>query len=100
MGVYIPNVEMPQSCFQCPLRLKINPEELWCCALQTVFEETFSGTIDGRYSKCPLVEVKAPHGRLVDADKARCTYMRSRAGYNIPIIEAETVIEAEGEADG
>ena len=89
MGVYIPNMKIPTACVKCR----------FCSAF-----ECFAGRryIKDRYKRnddCPLVEVKVPHGRLIDADKARCTYMRTGAGYNIPIIEAETVLEAEEKDD-
>lgn len=88
MGVYNPFAELPNSCVLCDSREK--------CDLH----REYAGRSVGRHPDCPLVEVNAPHGRLIDADKARCTYMRSGAGYNIPIIEAETVIEAEEKDDG
>ena len=52
MGLYIPNVEMPKSCDDCP-----HPT----C---TLWQSVNGGE---RNEKCPLVELP-PHGRLVDAD--------------------------------
>lgn len=66
MGIYIKGMEMPESCTCCDFR-------------------TFDGIIDecrvlrkfmrgweyknGFPTDCPLIEVKEPHGRLIDADK-------------------------------
>ena len=68
MGVYIKSMEMPTSCFYCPFRRKINPDDIQCLVTRDVFEETFAGTIEMRNRGfCPLVEIP-PHGRLIDAD--------------------------------
>ena len=67
MGVYIKGMEMPKSCFECPWRCKVDPENLLCRISGKYFEETFSGTIQNRHKSCPLVPVP-PHGRLGDLD--------------------------------
>lgn len=84
MGVYIKGVEKPRSCGECFIGRRFMCEHV----------ETFED--------CPLVEVKEPHGRLIDADALVNTVMFHT---NIPadtkdfiedLIEiAPTVIEAE-----
>ena len=68
MSVYIRGMEMPKSCFECPWRCKVDPENLLCRISGEYFEETFSGTIQNRHKSCPLVPVP-PHGRLGDLDE-------------------------------
>lgn len=97
MGVYIPNIEMPKSCDDCP-----HPT---CTLWQSV---------NGweRNEKCPIVPVP-PHGRLIDADalmkeiQETCkrlygtddinTASPTLSAFKLYIGEAPTVIEAEEE---
>lgn len=68
MSILIKGMEMPTSCFYCPMRLKVDPDNIKCLATGDVFEETFTATIEMRNGgKCPLVPIP-PHGRLIDAD--------------------------------
>ena len=65
-GIYIKGMELPKSCFYCPMRLKVDPDNIKCLATGDVFEETFTATIEMRNGgKCPLVPVP-PHGDLID----------------------------------
>ncbi|MBR3262827.1 MAG: hypothetical protein IKF93_06915 [Lachnospiraceae bacterium] len=71
MSVLIKGMEMPKSCFYCPFRRKINPDDIQCLVTRDVFEETFAGTIEMRKRGfCPLIEMP-PHGRLIDAKYVR-----------------------------
>lgn len=67
MSVLIKDMEIPTSCFYCPFREKVNPDDYVCMALNKEFEETFSLIVGKRHKDCPLVPVP-PHGRLIDAD--------------------------------
>lgn len=68
VGVYIPGMELPKSCFTCPFRRKVDPDNIMCIVTREVFEETFAGTIETRSrGNCPLIPVP-DHGRLIDAD--------------------------------
>ena len=61
-GIYIPGMEMPTACYDCPLCY-----DLICCLL---IKNSDSDTFDpcsGRLPNCPLIPVPN-HGRLVDAD--------------------------------
>lgn len=91
MGVYNPFAELPNSCVLCDSRKK--------CDLH----REYAGRSVSRHPHCPLVEVKAPHGRLIDRDALPYTtwYIENSP----PVIEwhiknAPTVIEAEGKDDG
>lgn len=57
MGVYIKNMNKPSKCNECYFNFKN-----YCDLLD---DNTPSDSIDCR---CPLVEVRTPHGRLIDAD--------------------------------
>lgn len=101
MGVLIKGMKMPESCFQCPFRIKINPDDICCRAMMREFEETW-GSIVCRHIDCPLVEVKEPHGDLVERDallrgEGRYIITFGKEGIDVEEIErAPTVIEAEG----
>lgn len=76
MGVYIAGMMMPKCCNNCDFNV--------ICS--------YANGGAHRPKGCPLVEVKAPHGRLIDADALP---------YTVFYIEnAPTVLEAEGKDDG
>lgn len=69
MGVYIPNLEMPTSCFDCPIAhpaLGKSAAAILGCPL---IGKTLSALFyeEKRMDDCPLVSVP-PHGRLIDAN--------------------------------
>ena len=43
MSVYIKGMEMPTSCFYCPFRRKVDPDNIMCIVTREHFEETFAG---------------------------------------------------------
>lgn len=93
MGVYIKDIEMPKSCTECFLyryddRLR-NEEERHIC-LRKCWARLIRPT-EERQGFCPLVEVKTPHGRLIDADDM------SVNRYDNNVDEVETIIEEEDE---
>ena len=63
MGVYIKGMRMPRECKKCEY-CSIGLTDIFCLQLKKVV--VFDGR---RLDDCPLVEVKEPHGRLIDADK-------------------------------
>ena len=65
MSGLVRGMDLPTSCGTCHLR-KSNEDRVWCPILgeYICFETEFLG----RKINCPLVEVPAPHGRLIDAD--------------------------------
>lgn len=76
MGVYIKGVDYA-NCDKCPLSIA-----------------TISKTCSLNKNNCPLVEVKIPHGRLIDADVCK---QRVYDGSRTPYKTCPTVIEAEVE---
>jgi len=66
MGVYIPNMEMPTSCEDCPLGDSLHCEVL--PSVPALWAEYTNAIREKRlHSECPLVPVPS-HGRLIDAD--------------------------------
>lgn len=100
MSVYIKGMEMPTSCFYCPFREKINPDDYVCLALNREFEETFSLIAGKRHKSCPLIPVP-DHGRLIDAFdtvKTLCDkglYMHAEIVSDMP-----TIIPADKKGEG
>jgi len=66
MGIYIPNMKMPDSCFSCPLSTSGFMELSLFCT-QTGNHMNAARAESERLRFCPLIEVPA-HGRLIDAD--------------------------------
>jgi len=62
MGVYIKGMKMPKNCEQCPC------SDLYGCAVLSQIMAT-KEMKSGRPDWCPLVEIKEPHGDLIDSDK-------------------------------
>lgn len=62
MGVYIKDMEMPTSCFECNLR------KVWDDGIQCLVNKGIWMDADGKHGCCPLVEVET-HGDLIDRDK-------------------------------
>lgn len=60
MGVYIPNMKMPEHCGECRFAV-----DGWCYAYGKPNIDALAN--DGRTNFCPLVTVPQ-HGRLIDAD--------------------------------
>ena len=99
MSVFIPGMEMPKSCHGC-----------WIT--DYCLENHFGIFANGNGKPCPLVEIKAPHGRLIDGDALAASVTEEAmkhtiigdlmrhtigAGEVISMLEkAQTIIEAEG----
>lgn len=89
MSVFIPGMEMPKTCYDdCPCQ-----SLHWCNALKEITEPMTGKRID----RCPLVEIKTPHGRLIDGDAIadKCDEPHWCVWLN-EIKDAPTIIEAEG----
>lgn len=92
MGTYIKNFAPPKNCADCDddmLRSVIG------CPL-------FAS--NGRHEKCPLIEAKTPHGRLLDENDVKNTFKFSEdaeyarwtlAGVLMDIEDTEAVLESE-----
>ena len=110
MGVYNPLVGIPESCAECFTRGWSN------CFLHQ--QMSYPNVLHSRHPDCPLVEVKAPHGRLGDLDALRARMYHeafetdsdmqkweSGCWIRYKMFErmeeaAPTVLEAEGKDDG
>ena len=97
MSVLIKGMEMPKSCFDCPML-----DELMYCGI-TKAPYPFWKKIE-RLTDCPLADVPTPHGRLIDADKMCADLATVDPRYEtmvewcIGVTNAQpTIIETEGE---
>lgn len=61
MGVYFKGMKMPENCLNCDVNTSYNYCPVLC-------RDTSNIRYDKRFDDCPAVEVKEPHGRLIDAD--------------------------------
>lgn len=82
-GVYIKGMEMPDCCLDCPLY-----NGHGCKATLQMFHPITNVAV--RVEGCPLIEVKTPHGRLIDNDYlvkcpkcGRSDYIRSFEDWGI-----------------
>ena len=68
MGVYNPNMKMPENCYLCGYSVCgcVTSNMILHCGVAEPMD--FMEAQEHRHKDCPLVEVKAPHGRLIDAD--------------------------------
>ena len=75
MGIYIKGMKMPKVCLtkdgyagSCPM------ERIWCAQRYApsgyTMGKMYADMIEKVPDWCPLVELPAPHGRLIDADNA------------------------------
>lgn len=97
MSVLVKGMEMPKRCGVCPLYHYEYP--MHCMAVKNY------RTVGAPYGMprpdwCPLVEVKTPHGKLIDEDEL--FFPALSRSYDNEIVrdilgEAPTVIEAEVE---
>ena len=65
MGVYIPDMKMPTSCYDCKCFIRDSDGSDYCCLLMIDIEDN-----NKRDDDCPLVPV-SPHGDLIDRDKLK-----------------------------
>lgn len=84
MSILIKGMDMPKNCTWCPCgradavtKDPMNDEifNMFCMAKKDYW--TCYRRISGKPIWCPLVEVKTPHGRLIDADKLADEHIRA-----------------------
>ena len=84
MSVLVKGMKMPRDCYECKVWFECFDEKPPFNMIKSV---------------CPLVEVKEPHGRLIDADELanKTFYSKTSAPYITyrKFVNAPTVIEAE-----
>lgn len=88
MGVYIKGMSVPKSCSECKF-FHIENFQKWCCI--TDREDIF---LDAIPDWCPLIEVKVPHGDLIDKDQL--VLPSEDIGSILTVGYATAVIKAEG----
>ena len=87
----MPTAEMPTNCTGCKLRLIVgcNP-----------YKDNGLSPSKARHKDCPLVEIKTPHGRLIDEEMIVSVEGQMKADGTVVCftdVDAPTVIEAEVE---
>lgn len=94
MGVYIKGIEMPKRCGNCKFCVNMNEYPFKACFI------TYSGIPLGtdRLKNCPLVEIKTPHGRLIDRDAVPEVSADpfEEAGFQGVLDDMPVFLEAEG----
>ena len=72
MSILIKGAEKPKSCRECKFKNWTHSalQGGWFCPLRHKFISVRLITQGKRYSDCPIVEIP-PHGRLIEADKAK-----------------------------
>lgn len=91
MSVLIKGTEMPDSCAECPLRnqeLFKGSKYVYGCTLCGGW-----GTDQTRAYDCPLVEIPAPHGNLIDGNDLFSDFMRAYSVGSQELCLAEELIE-------
>lgn len=71
MSVLIKNMEMPSRCYGCTFSGWSNLHQTMACKMynfKPCFEDHSREYFEKRADFCPLVEVSAPHGDLIDID--------------------------------
>lgn len=100
MGVYIPGMEMPASCWRCEIG---NAEQMdnRPCPFYSIDGEEQEKYADSRHPDCPLVPVP-PHGRLIYADALYKRFYAEELTMDKPyidylglVVEAPSIIPAE-----
>lgn len=105
MGLYIRGAEMPKTCGDCELcyhddYFNDRTQHYHCILLkyaETLHEQAVGINRAERHRFCPLIEVKTPHGRLIDADELESKMIKTYRYFNVKfdLAEAETVVERE-----
>ena len=109
MSVLVKGMDMPKICNKCDFCTYVEKDrDVWCTSTIRIIKRDITRP-EYEYQDlprpdwCPLVEVKTPHGRLIDADALVPDICHDWNGYRVPnddyscecIHNAPTVIEAE-----
>ena len=105
MSVLITGIKMPEDCPVCPLAHWNKLDCFTGCEIIKRYFDKADMETRGRPSFCPLVELPAQHGRLIDGDVAEVITADHEDGDFIDgilyaadwIANQPTVIEAESE---
>lgn len=94
MSILIKGMEMPKSCKECQVSFGFGNDG-YCPFLFEPCDAVEDGLMwkecpkEGRLADCPLVEVKEPHGRLIDKDKLRRELFWNFNGERIPFYDCD-----------
>ena len=67
MSLIIKGVDMPEKCENCPCYDYID----YVCRADDCFAPFDVENPEERSEHCPLIEIRTPHGRLIDADELK-----------------------------
>ena len=104
MSVIVKGMEMPKNCGECPFIFSSWGIEYYCHLAESSTSAEYVGR--EKMTNCPLIELP-PHGRLIAEKTITEIRYHDADGYHIVNgeqlceleIDAETVIEAEGETE-
>jgi hypothetical protein len=70
MSVLIKGMKMPSECRECKMMdYRTNTGRTWCFSAKILLADNYESIgFDGRHERCPLKEVKEPHGDLIDKE--------------------------------
>lgn len=95
MGIYIKDAILPKSCWACELGMA---DQLKTCPFYAFKADEQENYKAERHPNCPLVEVRAGHGRLID-ELALKKDLLKRGFYPVfvkcALKDAPTIIEEE-----
>ena len=97
---YIVPGDIPKNCFACPCGYETEGAFIdECLVLKREYEKDADSV---RPNWCPLVEIKTPHGRLIDADELKTAFPTCDNSKDIKVASVratinhmQTIIEAE-----
>ena len=99
MSIIIEGMEMPTSCYFCPL----TNDGFYLCKANNPYKHLEDDCEERKPNWCPIISVPEPHGDLIDRDallKGEGRYLISlcKEGIDVEeILRAKTVIPAEEE---
>lgn len=94
----IKGMEMPTCCDQC-FALDDDGDYPMCRITHETRGYNFR-VRELRMDKCPFVEIKTPHGRLIDANELELDLVRHNGAIGFELIgNAPTIVPAEGVKD-
>lgn len=77
MSVLVKGMEMPRNCYECKVWFQCFDEKPPFNMIKSV---------------CPLIDVKEPHGRLIDADELKTAFPRCDNSMDIKIASVRATI--------
>ena len=96
MSIYIPDMEMPKCCYECPIKTDWDTCGYYSISKHIPYKDVPSGEHD-ILDDCPLISVPN-HGRLIDAD-ALCRLCDNTIDHSVTpndIMRVPTIIPADG----